>query len=96
MSCPIPVDINVQKYWKNHNIITDEMVLWIKTQAGCTQYEGIREVDEETHLQITGKSITNGRLAWLKIDRREGVLNIYEEQLFYSDLNGRNISKYNY
>lgn len=95
MSCPIPADIHVQKYWKDHNIITDEMVSWIKTQAGCTQHEGIREVDEELHFQITGESISSGRLAWMKIDRREGVLNVYEEQLFYSDLNGRNISEYN-
>ena len=29
--CPIPVDLNVQQFWRDHNVVTDEMACLLYT-----------------------------------------------------------------
>tara|TARA_X000000950_G_scaffold263584_1_gene335933 strand:+ start:344 stop:514 length:171 start_codon:yes stop_codon:yes gene_type:complete len=43
MSCPIPIDLNIQKHWRNHELVTDEMVAWFKKQINCQPYQGIMD-----------------------------------------------------
>ena len=93
MSCPIPIDLNIQKHWKNHELVTDEMVAWFKKQINCQPYQGIMDVSSQRHKLVLSCDIPEGKVAWMLVDNREGVLNIYEKQIFYTDYNGRNPTK---
>ena len=31
--CPIPVDLNIQRHWRDHSMVTDEMVAWLKKEG---------------------------------------------------------------
>lgn len=92
MNCPIPVDLNLQKFWRDHDVVTDDMAKWLKEQAECLPYESVMDVSNRRHMLIfCGEKIPDNRVAWLKIDTRDGALNIYENQVFYTDFNGRNV-----
>jgi hypothetical protein len=92
MSCPIPLDINLQKFWRSHDVVTDEMVKWLKEKAKCMSYESIMDVSNRKHMvMFDGEKIPEDRVAWLKVDTRSGALNVYEKQVFYTDINGRNL-----
>jgi hypothetical protein len=93
MSCPIPIDLNIQKHWRNHELVTDEMVAWFKKQINCQPYQGIMDVGSQRHKLVLSRDIPEGKVAWMLVDNREGFLNIYEKQIFYTDCNGRNPTK---
>ena len=72
------------------------MVKWFKKNCGCEPYHGIKDVDEESHLYMFNKSIPINKIAWMKIDiSGSGRLNIFKNNLVYTDLNGRNPLDYN-
>ena len=92
MNCPIPVNLNLQKFWRSHDVVTDDMVKWLKEQAECLPYESVMDVSNRRHMLIFGgEKISDNRVAWLKVDTRSGALNVYERQVFYTDINGRNL-----
>jgi len=91
MSCPIPIDLHIQRFWRDHDVVTDEMVQWLKEQANCEPFERLLDLDERRHIIIFDKKIPPNKLAWLKIDTRNGATNIYCNQTFYTDYNGRNL-----
>ena len=92
----IPIDMDLKKQWRNHDIVTDSMVKWFKKNCGCEPYHGIKDVDEESHLYMFNKSIPINKIAWMKIDiSGSGRLNIFKNNLVYTDLNGRNPLDYN-
>ena len=33
MDDAIPVDLNIQRHWWDHSMVTDEMVAWLKKRA---------------------------------------------------------------
>ena len=93
MSCPIPVDLNIQEHWRNHELVTDEMVAWFKKEVGCQPFQGIMDVNNQRHRAMFSKDIPEGKVAWMLIDRRNGAFNVDEKQIFYTDSNGRNTTK---
>lgn len=93
-NCPIPVDLDVQRYWRDHKTVTDEMVAWLKKEAGCGPNDGIMDMGNRKHNAIFGTKRPKGRRAWLLIHQEPGVLNVYKQQTFYTDKNGRNLEYY--
>ena len=93
MSCPIPIDLNIQEHWRNHELVTDEMVAWFKKEVGCQSYQGIMDVNNERHKLLLSRDIPDGKVAWMLVDNRENVLNVYSRQIFYTNYNGRNPTK---
>jgi hypothetical protein len=91
----VPIDMNLQKHWRDHNIVTDDMVRWFKKNCGCKPYHGIKDLDNTSHYGIFSKNIPDGKVAWMKVDRRNGAMNIYVDNVVYTDYNGRNPSDYN-
>ena len=89
--CPIPVDLNVQQFWRDHNVVTDEMAAWLKKQAGCQPYEGLMDVPASRHVALFKEDIPDNMVAWMKVDRREGALNVFKNQVFYTGINGRGL-----
>lgn len=86
----IPIDMELQKHWRNHRIVTDAMVDAFKTSLGFKPYHNIMDITKDRYKSITGKDLPSGTVAWLRIDRRPGVLNVYRENIILTDLNGRN------
>lgn len=87
---PIPLDMNIQQQWRNHNIVTDEMVAYFKESIGCQSYHGVMDILPERFVFQFKKQIPEGKVCWLKIDRRNGALNVYQDNLVFTDVNGRN------
>lgn len=78
--------IDLHKNWKNHNIVTDEMVNKLKKTCGCKPYEGLMDVSKDDHERILGP-IPKGMVAWLKVDRRLPLMDMYclnKEQIVYT------------
>ena len=86
----IPLDMDLQKHGRNHRIVTDAMVDAFKTSLGFQPYHNIMDITKERFTSITGKDLPSGTVAWLRIDSRPGVLNIYYKNIIVTDLNGRN------
>ena len=53
----VPIDMNLQKHWRDHNIVTDDMVRWFKKNCGCMPYHGIKDLDNTSHYGIFSKNI---------------------------------------
>lgn len=87
---PIPPDMNIQEQWRNHDVCTDEMVAYLKKTVGCESYHGLTDINQQAYYNITGKLIPEGKVCWMKIDRREGALNIYKDNIVFTDPNGSN------
>ena len=87
---PIPIDMNIQQHWRNHDIVTEEMVAYFKESIGCQSYHGLMDVSQEQFVFQFKKQIPEGKVCWLKIDRRNGALNVYQDNLVFTDSNGRN------
>ncbi len=86
----IPLDMDLQRHWRNHRIVTDAMVDAFKTSLAFKPYHNIMDITKERFTSITEKDLPSGRVAWLRIDGRPGVLNVYRENIILTDLNGRN------
>lgn len=87
---PIPPDMNIHEQWCDHAVVTDEMVAYLKKTVGCESYHGIMEVSEARYNALFNSNIPEGKVCWMKIDRREGALNIYKDNIVFTDPNGRN------
>ena len=57
----VPIDMNLQKHWRDHNIVTDDMVRWFKKNCGCMPYHGIKDLDNTSHYGIFSKNIPDGK-----------------------------------
>jgi len=87
---PIPPDMNIHELWIHHDIVTDEMVAYFKKSIGCKSYHGVMEVTRERFAHFFKKQVPEGKVCWLKKDRRNGALNVYEDNMVFTDPNGRN------
>lgn len=91
----VPIDMNLQLRWRDHRTVTDNMVRWFKKNCGCESYHGIKDFDNTSHRGIFSKDIPEGKVAWMKVDRRNGAMNIFVNNVVYTDVNGRNPLDYN-
>lgn len=87
---PIPETLNLQKYWRNHSVVTDAMVAYFKQSLGCEEYHGIMDVSKRRFKSIVGVSLPKGKRAWMKVDKRNGAMNVFSENIMITDKNGRN------
>ena len=62
--------IDLQKYWKDHSIVTDEMVIDLKEELKIKPYEGLIIVKNKNHVQTFNEPIPDGFVAWLIVDKR--------------------------
>ena len=85
-----PAKLKIQKHWRNHNKVTDEMANWLKVNCGCKEYHGIKDLDKTSHHGIFGKKIPKGKVAWMKVDLRPGKMNVFKDNVIYTDKYGRN------
>lgn len=81
----------VQQFWRDHNVVTDEMAAWLKKQAGCRPYEGLMDVPASRHVALFNEDLPNDMVACMKVDRRNGTLNVFKKQVFYTGINGRGL-----
>ena len=99
MDCPIPESMNVQKNWRNHKILTDQMASWFINHVGCKSYENIMDVSNKTFYYLYGKDIPYGYVCWQKVDTRYTAIqprhpdNI-AKMLVITSLNGREVFKW--
>ena len=64
----------------------------IKLICDCKEHEGLMDVSKEDHERVFGK-LPEGKVCWLKIDRRLPVMTEYclnRSNVVYTDRNGRN------
>ena len=87
---PIPETLNLQKYWRNHSVVTDAMVAYFKQSLGCEEYHSIMDVSKRRFKSIVGVSLPKGKRAWMKVDKRNGAMNVFRENIMITDKNGRN------
>ena len=90
MSNPISPDMNIHAMWARHDIVTDEMAAYFKKSIGCQSYHGVMEVTNERFVSFFKKQVPEGKVAWLKKDRRNGAFNHYESNMVFTDPNGSN------
>lgn len=90
-----PANLKIQKYWRDHAIVTDGMANWLKRSCGCHEYHGIKDVGKRQHIALFNKKIPKGYVCWMKIDMRSGALNVYQDNIIYTDKYGRNPLDYN-
>ena len=95
MDCPIPIDLNVQKHWRNHRLVTDDMVAWLKKACGCEPYEKLRDISAKEFERLFEQAIPEGKVCWEKVDMREGAFQplapeLVRKVLIFTDENGRN------
>ena len=95
MSCPIPIDMDVRKHWKDHNLVTDSMANWLREACGCEAHEGLMDVSDEYYFNVFKTHIPEGKSCWQKVDRRYGAFqplarNKIAALLVFTDVNGRN------
>tara|TARA_B100001996_G_scaffold321279_1_gene265692 strand:+ start:63 stop:344 length:282 start_codon:yes stop_codon:yes gene_type:complete len=62
--------IDLQKYWTDHTVVTDEMVVELKNELKLEPYEGLMIVYDEKHVMAFNEPIPEGFVAWLIVDRR--------------------------
>jgi hypothetical protein len=90
-----PANLKIQKYWRYHDVVTDKMANWLKRNCGCKEYHGIKDVGKRQHIKLFDKEIPKGYVCWMKIDMRSGALNVYQNNVIYTDKYGRNPLDYN-
>ena len=62
--------IDLQKYWTDHTVVTDEMVVELKNELKLESYEGLMIAHADKHVMAFNESIPEGFVAWLIVDRR--------------------------
>jgi hypothetical protein len=85
-----PTNLKIQKYWRDHNKVTDEMANWLKVNCGCKEFHGIKDVSKKTHYMMFNKKIPKGYVCWMKVDLRLGTMNIFKDNIIYTNKYGRN------
>jgi hypothetical protein len=87
------MSINYQEHWKNHEIVTDKMVMEFKEKAEIKPFESLMTVPEDNHFKAFKTSIPQGMVAWLIVDRRLPQTIGYflnNNNILYSEPNGDN------
>ena len=95
MQNPIPIDLNLQKHWRNHRLVTDAMVAWLKQACACEPYEKLRDISAKEFERLFERPIPKGKVCWEKVDMREGAFQPLAPEnvmlaLVFTDINGRN------
>jgi hypothetical protein len=69
--------IDLQKYWKDHSVVTDQMVMDLKEELKIKPYEGLMIVTNENHKKAFNEPIPEGFVGWLIVDKRLPKMNGY-------------------
>ena len=56
--------VNLQKYWRDHTVVTDDMVAWLKKSLQLATWEGIMDVNANRFERLFNETIPNGRVCW--------------------------------
>lgn len=81
-------NINLQKFWKNHSVVTNEMVVELKKTCGLQPYEGLMIVNNSNHIETFHTNIPENMVAWLIVDRRLPIMTGYylnNDNVLYTD-----------
>jgi len=62
--------IDLQQYWIDHTVVTDEMVAELKNELKLKPYESLMIAHAEKHVMAFNEPIPEGFVAWLIVDRR--------------------------
>ena len=62
--------VDLQKYWTDHSVVTDQMVMDLKEELKIKPYEGLMIVKNENHVKVFNEPIPEGFVAWLIVDKR--------------------------
>lgn len=62
--------VDLQKYWTDHSVVTDQMVMDLKEELKIKPYEGLMIVKNENHEKAFNEPIPEGFVAWLIVDKR--------------------------
>ena len=62
--------VDLQKYWTDHSVVTDQMVIDLKEELKIKPYEGLMIVKNENHVKAFNEPIPEGFVAWLIVDKR--------------------------
>ncbi len=94
MNCPIPFDLDLHQHWRNHSIVTDEMVAYLKKSFRLKPYEGLMEVSKK-RFESLFFPLQDDKCAWQRIDRRDGAFQplapeVVAATIIITDKNGRN------
>ena len=82
-------DMNIHEHWRDHAIVTDEMVAYFKKSIGCQSYHDVVDLSRELFFRSFKKQVPEGKVCWLQKDRRnEDAMLGY--MLVFSDPNGSN------
>lgn len=82
--------MNVHEHWRDHAIVTDQMVAYFKKSIGCQSYHGVVDLSREQFFRSFQKQVPEGKVCWLKKDRRSDAFNESEDNMVFSDPNGSN------
>lgn len=85
--------VDLQKYWTNHDIVTDEIVMDLKEELKVKPYESLMIVSEDDHYKAFKESIPNGSVAWIVVDKRlpntTGYFFINDNNIVYTTPDGK-------
>lgn len=62
--------VDLQKYWTDHSVVTDQMVIDLKEELKIKPYEGLMIIKNENHEKAFNEPIPEGFVAWLIVDKR--------------------------
>ena len=62
--------VDLQKYWTDHSVVTDQMVMDLKEELKVKPYEGLMIVHNDDHVKAFNETIPEGFVAWLIVDKR--------------------------
>ena len=94
MNCPIPFDLDLHQHWRNHSIVTDEMVAYLKKSFRLKPHEGLMEVSRK-RFESLFFPLEDGQCAWQRMDIRNGAFQpiapeVVAPTMIITDKNGRN------
>ncbi len=69
--------IDLQQYWTDHTVVTDEMVAELKNELKLEPYEGLMIAHAEKHVMAFNEPIPEGFVAWLIVDKRLPIMTGY-------------------
>jgi len=81
-------NINLQEFWEDHSVVTNEMVDSLKKRCGLQPYEGLMIVKNSNHMKTFHTNIPENMVAWLIVDRRLGNMTgyyLHDDNILYTD-----------
>lgn len=85
--------VDLQKYWTDHSVVTDQMVMDLKEELKIKPYEGLMIVKNDDHVKAFNEPIPEGFVAWLIVDKRIPRMTGYflnDTNVCYTTLYGEN------